>query len=287
MSVATRRSASARWRRCATSSARWAPLTDRADGVRGDPGDLEIARSERTGRLADDVKDAPRLARTGDRDGQLGAAIGEDRERIARPAVEQDAGHRRATGPVPAGGELQGLAEDPEPTGQVDESGRVAALGARARTRGEAFAAGFPDRNEVMPVGVAQGVDGGTERLVGVLVDVDQPGQGGGDPEVEPMTLGVERVGDRLFDVVATGWREPGGRGRVDAAPAAPRSARDGRCALGGAGLGGGEEALEVTESVAAVAPRVDPVVAQPAGVAPGPDRVRMHAKEPGGLGDR
>ena len=139
-----------------------------------------------------------------------------------------------------------------------------------------------------MPVGVAEGVDGGTERLVGVLVDVDQPGQGGGDTEVEPMTLGVERVGDRLFDVVAT-WRSVN---RAAAAGSMLRRPPHGRlavgvCALGGAGLGSGQEALEVTESVAAVASRVDPVVAQPAGVAPGTDRVRMHAKQPGGLGDR
>ena len=259
----------------------------RAERVRGDPGDLEVTWPERPDGLADDVEDAPRLARTGDRDGQLGPAIGEDSERIARPAVEQDPGHRRATGPVAAGGELQRLAEDPEPTGQVDESGGVAALGARARPRGEALAAGLPDGHEMVTVGVAQGVDGGSERLVGVLVDVDQPGQGRGDPEVEAMPLGIERVRDRLFELATAGGCEPGGRSRVDAAPAAPRSACGGGRALRRAGLGCGQEALEVTESVAAVASRVDPVVAQPAGVAPGTDRVRVHAKEPGGLGDR
>ena len=64
-----------------------------------------------------------------------------------------------------------------------------------------------------MAIGVAQGVDGGAERLVCVLVDVDQPGQGRGDPEVEPVTLGIERVSDGLFAVATTGGREFGGRG--------------------------------------------------------------------------
>ena len=43
---------------------------------------------------------------------------------------------------------------------------------------------------------------------------------------------------------------------------------------------------LEVAQAVAPVAARVDPVVAQPAGVAPGADRVRMHAEQRGRLRD-
>ena len=50
--------------------------------------------------------------------------------------------------------------------------------------------------------------------------------------------------------------------------------------------LRGREEALEISKSVPSIAPRVDPVVAQPARVAPGPDRVGMHAKQAGRLGD-
>ena len=106
----------------------------RADGVRRDPGDVEVARTERAGGLADDVEDAPRLARTGDRHGQLGAAVGEDRQRVVRPALEQDARHRAASGPVPAGGQFERLAEDPEATGQVDQARRTGS--ARRRPRG-------------------------------------------------------------------------------------------------------------------------------------------------------
>ena len=108
----------------------------RAERVRRDPGDLEVTRPERTGRLADDVEDAPWLARTGDRDGQLGPAIGEDRERIARPAVEQDPGHRRATGPVPAGRQLA----VPCRGSRTDRAGRR--VGSRCRPRRSRLARG-------------------------------------------------------------------------------------------------------------------------------------------------
>jgi hypothetical protein len=47
-----------------------------------------------------------------------------------------------------------------------------------------------------------------------------------------------------------------------------------------------GEEALEVAQPVATVAARVDPVVAQAAGVAPGANRVRMDAQDMGSSGD-
>ena len=47
------------------------------------------------------------------------------------------------------------------------------------------------------------------------------------------------------------------------------------------------EEALEVAEAVATVAARVDAVVAQPTGIAPGPDGVRVHAEDLGGARHR
>jgi hypothetical protein len=51
--------------------------------------------------------------------------------------------------------------------------------------------------------------------------------------------------------------------------------------------LGRRQEPLEVAQAVAAIATGVDPEVTEPPGVAPGPDRVRVHAKQPRGLGDR
>ena len=104
--------------------------------------------------------------------------------------------------------------------------------------------------------------------------------------DIEPMPLGVERVGPGCDDLGARRLNRAAALGSTRARP--PQLARRGGArALGGTGLGGGQEALEVTQPVAPVATRIDPVVAQPAGVAPRSDRVRVHAKEPGGLGDR
>ncbi len=44
--------------------------------------------------------------------------------------------------------------------------------------------------------------------------------------------------------------------------------------------LGRGQESLEVAQSIAPVPARIDPVVAQPAGVAPGAHGVRMDTKQ-------
>jgi hypothetical protein len=203
-----------------------------------------------------------------------------------RPAVEQDAGHRPARGPVAAGGQFECLAEEPVAAGEVDQAGRPSAIGAGHGTWREPFAARFPSDDEVMAVGIAEGVHGSAQSVVGALVDVDQPGQRRSDPEVEPVTFGVERIRDGLLDLATGGRGESRGRGRIDGPPASPLAAGDGG-AVGRVGLGGCHEALQVTESVAAVASRVDPVVAQAPGVAPCPDRVRVHAKKPGGLGDR
>ena len=168
------------------------------------------------------MEDTPRLARAGDRHGQFGAVVGEDRQRVLRPAVEQDPGHRSANGPVSAGGQFERLAEDPGTTREVDQAGR-SGLRAGDSAGCESFAAGLPGHHEVMTVRIAEGMDRGTERLVGILVDIDQPGQRRGDTEIEPMALGVERVGHRLFDDLTRRRAEPGGRAGVDAATASPR----------------------------------------------------------------
>ncbi len=172
----------------------------RPERVRRDPGDVEVARTERARRLADDEEDAPRLARTGDRHGQLGAVVGEDRQRVAssgrRAGCRASARDRSGPGRRPARASCRGS--------RSDRAGRPGGSDPRLRAGDgagcEPFAAGLPGHHEVMAVGIAEGVDRGTERLVGVLVDVDQPGQRRGDTEVEPVALGVERVGHRLFD---------------------------------------------------------------------------------------
>ena len=134
-----------------------APTDDRAERVGGDPGDLEVERPERAGGLADDVEDAPRLARAGDR--RRPARAGHR----AGPRADRSPGSSsRIPGigarPVrsPAGGERQGLAEDPEPSRAGRRGGSRRRASALAHgTRGEAVAAGLPDGHEVMAVGVA------------------------------------------------------------------------------------------------------------------------------------
>ena len=77
----------------------------------------------------------------------------------------------------------------------------------------------------------------------------------------------------------AEGRRDRGGRRRA-VRPGGPGGRRL------GAALGGGQESLQVAQPIAPVAARIDPVVAQPAGVAPGADRVGVDAEQAGGLGD-
>ena len=262
---------------------------DRPERVRRDPGDVEVARHRvsrrsrrrRAGRpTARADRGSPRPARGGRRGGPpAGPSSG---HRAGAPG--SDPPNRSGPGRRPVRAPCRGSRSD---RGRR-RGGTIRSPPPATARRREAFAAGLPDRHEVMPVGIAEGADRGTERLVGVLVDVDQPGQRRGD------TRGR-----------ADGARRRAGRPRAVRRPDASAS-RTGRAALGStrarpphgrlaagvapsasAGLGGGQEALEVTEPVASVASRVDPVVAQPAGVAPRSDRVRVHAKQPGGLGDR
>ncbi len=67
-----------------------------------------------------------------------------------------------------------------------------------------------------------------------------------------------------------------------------PRRAKAGRCRFGGdlrAGRGRGQEPLEVGLAIPPVAALVDPVVAEPSGVAPGAHGVCMHAEDARRLG--
>ena len=67
---------------------------ERPDGVGDDPGDVEVARAERSGRLADDEQGAPRLATARDGDRQLRPTVTEDGRRrvVGIVVVVQDAG---------------------------------------------------------------------------------------------------------------------------------------------------------------------------------------------------
>ena len=212
MSLATRRRASARWRRWATSSARWRAADDGPDRVRGDPGDARSRGPSEPGGLADDEQHAPRRRAAGDRHGQLGAVVGQDRQRVV---VRRRRAGRRASAPRRSG-------RDRRPargSGRGSRSGRAGrraagdpALGAGDRPRREAVAAGLPDRDEVMAVRVADRVDRGVEAVVGVVVGIDQAGSASRRRRGRGVALGVERVGRPAAGRARRGG-EPGGRG--------------------------------------------------------------------------
>ena len=138
-----------------------------------------------------------------------------------------------------------------------------------------------------MAVRVPDRMDRGAQRAVGVVGAVDEAADRPSHGQVEVVTLGIERIGGGCPAPWSSRRSEARARRRVDRPPSAPGPASVGRGPVGSALLGGGKEALQISQSVSPVAPRVDPVVAQASGVAPGPDRVRMHAEETGGLGYR
>ena len=232
-------------------------------------------------------------SRARDRDGQLRSAVGQDRQQ-AVVVRRRRAGRRlvRARRGAVAGGRrrLEGRAEDPEAARQVGQPAARRHRTATATTSGSADRRGAPRwrrgdgrRRRGWPAAAVQ-----QRRRSRRAASLRQPGERRtATDEVEPMPLGVERVRpspSRARRAPRRGSRWPlgvaaaGGRRRVPDRP---------RPAAGRVRLGRGEEPLQVAEPVAPVAPRVDPEVAEPPGVAPGPDRVRVHAEQPGGLGDR
>ena len=148
------------------------------------------------GRLADDRAGRP-TAR--DRPGSRPPAPAGRRRRTAEASPSgsssEDRRERVAAGPLPAGGQLEGPAEDAVAGRHVDQPERTGDVGAGDGARHEPVAAGLPDRDEVVAVGVADRADGGLERLVGVVERVDRPDDGRRDRQVEMVALGVERVG--------------------------------------------------------------------------------------------
>ena len=260
---------------------------DRAEAVGGDPGDLEIAQAEGAGCLADHEQHAPRFMGSRDGDRQFGASVLPDGQRRVIGVVgQQQTGQRCSAGAFTSAGEVEGAAEDAEPGREVDRAKRPGEIHAGDGAGREAIAASLPYDDEMVAIGVADRPHRCLEHVVGIVIRVDQAAEHRRDGQVEVMALSVERVGPRRFELTASGPREPCRRCRIDRPPAAPRPGRGGRT-LGGAGLGGRQEALQVAQSIASVAPWIDPVVAQPARIAPGPDRVRVYAEQPGGLGHR
>jgi hypothetical protein len=258
-----------------------------ADRLCRDPGDLDVALAEGIRSLADDEQDAPGRLRAWDGDRQLGPAVGQDGGPGAVPALAEE--HRREGQPTgaAAAGLLERLAEDPIGPGEVDEPRPDDRIGVSLGSWRQPVAADLPDRDEVMSERPADRLRGRLQDVLLVVRRRDQPGERRGDAQVEAVALDIERIGTGGSELVTPGRGEAGDGGGVDGSPAAPRPCREDRRAVGRTGLRGGHEALQVPEPVAAVTARVDPVVAQATRVAPRPDRVRMHAQELRGLGDR
>ena len=168
---------------------------DRAEPIRHDAGDLEIPRTERVPRLADDQQDAPRSGRARDRHGQLGPMVGEDGERrILGGVAEQEPRQGR---PARAGAtrrELERAAEDAVSAWQIDQAVRSGEIGTREGARCQSIAAQLVGNDQVMAVRLADRPDDGLDRVVGILVGVQEPADRGRHLEVESMTLGIERV---------------------------------------------------------------------------------------------
>ena len=152
--------------------------------------------------------------------------------------------------------------------------------------------AGAPRRGDPGPLDVGRPRDEATRPA---LPDPDQRGAGREpDPPAGLVEGGVEpgrqrgdlgQIGEQVEPGRRLGQRLARRRRAVAAAAARGRSRLDG--AGGRSGLRRREEPLEVVQPVAAVTALVDPVVAEPAGLAPCPDRVRMHAKDTRRLRDR
>ena len=127
----------------------------------------------------------------------------------------------------------------------------------------QSLTAQFPDRDEMMTIGIADGADGRRSASPISSVVAGQPGERRGDRKVQVVAFGCQRV-DAAF-VARSGERRQVGRAdaRREAAAGRTADARLGHPAPSRSGRG--EESLQVAQPVAPIPARVDPEVAQPA----------------------
>ena len=261
---------------------------DGCDPLGQDSRHVGVTLGERFGRLADDVKHAPGVARSRDRDGELRSSFVEHRRRpVGWIRGHEESRQRGASCPVTTGGQPEGLTKDAGRCRNGRHAGALSWIGAGNRSWVETSAADLPDDDKVVAVGAPDAVDRRPQGLIGLAVTVDEAADRRCDRQVEMMALGFQRVRGGRPGVPLGQRGEMVACCRIDDATSAPRRVdavgESGDCPL----LRGAEEALEVTQPVSTIAARVDPVVAQPSGVAPGANRVRVDAKQLGGLGDR
>ncbi len=256
---------------------------DRAEGPGDDRRDLGGEGRERCRRLGHEMEHAPRPVHADDRGGELRSSARQDRQGTL---VAVRPGGREL---VAGRGRAERLAEDAERLRPLDQPLGPRGVGDRDGPRDQPLVTELPERHEVVVVGIADQRHGALEIGVQVGGLARQPGDLVDQLEVQRVAVRaakpvrMPRARGRRAMVGATGRER--GRGQRRASPARREDRR--RCGeVERADLGRGEEPLEVAHPVAAVTALVDPVVAEAAGITPGPDRVRVHAKEACGLGD-
>ena len=230
---------------------------DAADRGGRDPDQLPLRLGRRIGPAPDEEQDAPRLRVAGDRGGDLDARLVRGREVILRVRVDD----ARRLG--------QRGTQDAERARELDE-GLAGSAGERGRNQPAILPP--PGRDEAGAERVADRLDRGVERRVRTRERF--PDRGPADlrqltDQREHRLVVLERD-----DRAATSSRGRTLVERVD------RGQDHGRVA-------GGQEPLQVAHPVAPVTARVDPVVAQAPGVAPGSDGVRVYAQHLGRPRDR
>ncbi len=159
MSAATRRSASARCSRWATSSSRRTTPTIAPSASATTVVEVAVGRVEPLARPRDDEQRAPRSVATRDRGRELLPVAGQHRGGDAIAAACHDRGRARRlvrAAPRARGREVDRLAEDSEPARQLEQSRRWSAEWYRDGDRYESLPSTLPDRDQRSIGGRAQ-----------------------------------------------------------------------------------------------------------------------------------
>ena len=218
---------------------------------------LPLGLGRWVGAAPDEQQDAPRLGVTGDRARDLATRLVRCRQVFARVRVL----HARRVGQRGTQDAVGGRELDQRLTGPAGDG-----------DRGEPGLLGPPRRDLTGAERVADRLHRGVERRVRALECL-------ADGRPADRRQLADQVEHRLV-VLERHDRAAAAAGGGPVIERLDRRERDG-------GVARGEEALEVAHAVAPVTARVDPVVAQASGVAPGSDRVGVYAQHLRGSRDR